>query len=100
MGNMPDAVPPRVAHHLGKARLIGAGAIRRRVMDRQHVANATAAWVEAWLYGNARPHLVIGALERIGAQVANDAQAHAMLERAWRVVAGTPFGSVAEPVAI
>jgi hypothetical protein len=69
-------------------------------MDQRQIANATAAWVGAWLYGNARPQLIIDALERLGAQHAADAQACAMLERAWRVVAGTPFASVSESVVV
>jgi hypothetical protein len=69
-------------------------------MDGQQIANAAAAWVEAWLYGNARPQIVIQALERLGAQHGGDTQSRAILERAWRVLAGTPFGSVSESVAV
>jgi hypothetical protein len=69
-------------------------------MDRQQLANAISAWVEAWLFGNARPQLVIESLHRLSAQHANDAQANAILERGWRVIAGTPFGSVSESVAV
>jgi hypothetical protein len=65
-------------------------------MEGQQIANAAAAWVAAWLYGNARPQLVIQALESLGAQHGANLQARAILERAWRVVAGTPFGSVSE----
>lgn len=63
----------------------------------QRIANAASAWVKAWLYGNARPRLVIQALERLGVQHASDGQARAIMERAWRVIAGTPFGSVSDP---
>jgi hypothetical protein len=66
-------------------------------MNPQQIANATAAWVEAWLYGNARPQVVVEAFRRLGTQYAADAQALAIVERGWRVVAGTPFGSVPEP---
>ncbi len=69
-------------------------------MERQHLANAISAWVEAWLFGNARPQLVIESMHRLGSQHANDAQAHAILEQGWRVIAGTPFGSFSEPVAV
>ena len=69
-------------------------------MDRQQLANAISAWVEAWLFGNARPQLVIASLHRLGDQYANDAQALAIVEQGWRVIAGTPFGSVAEPLAV
>src|SRR6266511_851643 len=68
-------------------------------MDRQQIANATSAWVEVWLHGNARPQTVLDALRRLGAQSAADAQAHVILERAWRVVTATPFGSVSESIA-
>jgi hypothetical protein len=69
-------------------------------MERQQLANAISAWVEAWLFGNARPQLVIESLRRLSAQHAHDAQAHAILQHGWRVIAGTPFGSVSEPVAV
>jgi hypothetical protein len=69
-------------------------------MDGQQFANATAAWVEAWLYGNARPNIVIDALERLGAQHGADLQACVILDRAWRVLAATPFGSVSESFAV
>ncbi|HEY7031751.1 MAG TPA: hypothetical protein VH482_10505 [Thermomicrobiales bacterium] len=69
-------------------------------MDGQQIANATAAWVEAWLHGNARPQLVIQSLERLGTLHGTDVQARAILERAWRVVASTPFGSVSESFAV
>jgi hypothetical protein len=69
-------------------------------MERQQLANTISAWVEAWLFGNARPQLVIDSLQRLDVQHANDAQAHAILEQGWRVIAGTPFGSVSEPVAV
>jgi hypothetical protein len=68
------------------------------VMDGQQIANAAAVWVQAWLYGNARPQTVVHALERLAAQPGADTQSRAILEHAWRVLAGTPFGSVAEPV--
>jgi hypothetical protein len=69
-------------------------------MDSKQLANAIAAWVEAWMFGNARPQLVIESLRRLDAQHGTDAQAHAILEQGWRVIAGTPFGSVSEPVTI
>ncbi|HKG26385.1 MAG TPA: hypothetical protein VKB09_12100 [Thermomicrobiales bacterium] len=69
-------------------------------MDRKQLANATAAWVEAWMFGNARPQLVIESLRRLGAQYDTDTQAHAILEQGWRAIAGTPFGSVSEPVTV
>ena len=69
-------------------------------MDRQQLNNAISAWVEAWLFGNARPQLVIESLHRLGTQHANDAQARANLEQGWRVIAGTPFGSVSESLAV
>ena len=69
-------------------------------MERQQLANAISAWVEAWLFGNARPQLVIESLHRLGTQHATDAQSRAIVEQGWRVISGTPFGSVSEPVAV
>jgi hypothetical protein len=69
-------------------------------MDRQQIANAASAWIEVWLHGSARPQTVLAALRRLAAQHTADAQANAILDRAWRVIAATPFGSVSDPVSI
>jgi hypothetical protein len=65
-------------------------------MDRQQLATAASAWIEVWLHGSARPQTVVAALRRLGAQHAADAQANAILDRAWRVITVTPFGSVSD----
>jgi hypothetical protein len=69
-------------------------------MDRQQIATAASAWIEVWLHGNARPQTVLAALRRLGSESAADAQALAVLDRAWRVVASTPFGSVSDSVTV
>ena len=62
----------------------------------QQVSNATAAWVEAWLHGNAQPRVVHSALERLAARTVGDPAARALVRRGQRVVASYPFGSVQE----
>ena len=50
--------------------------------------------LQRWLDGQGWP------TERLGAQYDTDTQAHAILEQGWRAIAGTPFGSVSEPVTV
>jgi len=68
-------------------------------MDLQHVENATKAWVEAWLYGNAQPRVVVEALGRLARRHAGQPRALAIVEQGRRVIVGHPFGSVQEPLA-
>ena len=65
--------------------------------ERRRVADATAAWVEAWLHGNAQPGVVLAALQRLAARAECDVVACAVVERGRRVVASIPFVSV-QPV--
>ena len=62
----------------------------------QQVSNATAAWVEAWLHGNAQPRVISAPLERLAARSVADPLAHDLVLRGQRVVASHPFGSVPE----
>lgn len=68
-------------------------------MDLQQVTNATAAWVEAWMYGNAQPKVVLLALASLGRQHADQPRALAIVERGRAVIANNPFGSVQETFA-
>ena len=69
-------------------------------MDPERVLAATAAWVDAWLHGNARPEVVVGALRRLAARHSDDQAAIAAIAWACRVVATTPHGSVDPPLDI
>ncbi len=69
-------------------------------MDLEQVANETAAWVEAWMHGNAQPRVVLAALQRLGLRATGDPEAMAIVERGWRAVAATPFGSVPSAFAV
>ena len=62
--------------------------------NRRRVADATAAWVEAWLHGNAQPRVVLAALQHLAARAERDVAARAAVECGRRVVASIPFGSV------
>ena len=68
-------------------------------MDPHRIANLTAAWVEAWLYGNAQPRVVLAALLRLREQTAGDPPPLAIVERGRRLVAAIPFGSVQQSLA-
>ena len=61
---------------------------------RQRVADATAAWVEAWLHGNAQPRVVLTALQHLATRAEGDVVACAAVACGRRVVASIPFGSV------
>ena len=69
-------------------------------MDLHHVADATAAWVETWLHGNAHPRVVMDALQRLGRQHAQQPQALAIVERGLRVIATNPFGSIQDAFSV
>ena len=68
-------------------------------MDVERVANTTAAWVEAWLHGNAQPLVILASLRRLASQSADQPQAQAIVERGQRIVSTTPFGSISQSFA-
>ena len=68
-------------------------------MDLNGIANATAAWVEAWLHGNAQPGVVRAALARLAEGTAADPRAQALVRRGQRIVDSYPFGSVQQSFA-
>ena len=72
---------------------------KERVMDVQQVENATRAWVEAWLYGNAQPRVVVEALGRLARQHADQPRTLAIVEQGRRVIECYPFGSIQEQIA-
>jgi hypothetical protein len=67
-------------------------------MERQQFSESVAAWVEAWLHGNARPEVVLTTLRALAARHGGDAGSRALVERGWRIVLNTPFGSVPQVV--
>lgn len=65
-------------------------------MSDKEIANATAAWVNAWMFGNAQPRVVLNAFDQLFARCPVDQPARAILDKGLRVIAATPFGSVSE----
>ncbi len=68
-------------------------------MDLRQIENATAAWVEAWLHGNAQPGVVLDALRRLAERTAPDPIAHAHVRHGQRLIASYPFGSIQQTFA-
>ena len=68
-------------------------------MDLRQIENATAAWVEAWLHGNAQPGVVRDALRRLAERAAPDPIAQARVRRGQRLIECYPFGSVQQTFA-
>jgi glutathione S-transferase len=62
-------------------------------MDQARISDAAAAWLDLWCHGGAHPGVVLASFRRLEAQ-ARDPRALAAVERARRVAARVPFGSI------
>lgn len=67
-------------------------------MNSEQLSCTTKAWIEAWLYGNARPDVVVAALRGLADRSGNDPQAYAIIERALWTIVAHPYGSVRDAI--